>query len=273
LTVTHQCLNGSDAIDRNSLQGCPLVNMHRNRPLNLSVGIIFFCVTSNPLPSAHCWAEEEHLAIDLSVQSYIQQRVGEFDDIPAERKTELARIAAGVRERLEKKRPARLTFICTHNSRRSQIAQVWAAVAAGHYGIRGVESYSGGTEATAFNSRAVAALQRTGLVIERLDSGDNPHYAVQIAAEGEPLVCFSKVYGDPPNPKQDYFAVMTCSQADKSCPIVAGCDLRSPITYDDPKLADDTPEETARYDERCCQISREMLYLFSQVASKTAASN
>jgi len=244
-----------------------------HRPLNLSIGFILFCATSGLLPSAPCPAEEQHTGVNPQVASYIQQRVGEFDEIPADRKQELARIAAYAQARLEKKQPLRLTFICTHNSRRSQIAQIWAAVAAGHYGVRGLESYSGGTEATAFNSRAVAALQRTGLLIERLDQSDNPHYAVQVAREADPLVCFSKVYGDAPNPKRDYCAVMTCSQADKNCPIVEGSDLRSPITYDDPKLADDTPEETARYDERCREISREMLYLFSQVANEKSSSD
>jgi arsenate reductase len=58
---------------------------------------------------------------------------------------------------------------------------------------------------------------------------------------------------------------MTCTQAEKNCPIVAGSSLRVGVHFEDPKVADDTPEEAAKYDERCQQICREMLYLFSQV--------
>ena len=58
---------------------------------------------------------------------------------------------------------------------------------------------------------------------------------------------------------------MTCSRADESCPVVMVADLRVGIPYDDPKAADGTPEESARYDERCKQIATEMFYLFSLV--------
>ena len=33
-----------------------------------------------------------------------------------------------------------------------------------------------------------------------------------------------------------------------------------------PKVSDDTPEEESIYDERCAQISREMLFLVSKIA-------
>ena len=58
---------------------------------------------------------------------------------------------------------------------------------------------------------------------------------------------------------------MTCSQADKSCPFVTGSETRIAIHYDDPKIADNTPEEKALYDERTEQIGREMFYVISQV--------
>jgi arsenate reductase len=198
-------------------------------------------------------------------KSFAEQRIHEFDEIPADRKVQLEELAKYVRERGQKQQSAKLTFICTHNSRRSHMAQIWAVVAADYYGITAVETYSGGTEATAFNPRSVAALERSGLKIQKADTSKNPHYDVRFCQTDKPLVCFSKVYNESPNPKTDYCAVMTCSQADKSCPVVAGALLRVAIPFEDPKVADNTPAEAARYDERCQQISREMLYLFSQV--------
>lgn len=202
-----------------------------------------------------------------AVEKYLDERTREFEQIPAERKTQLKKIALYVKSRVNSGQPARLTFICTHNSRRSHMSQIWAAAAASRYGIAGVETYSGGTEATAFNPRAIAAIERAGVKVEKADDTRNPRYAVQFRDSKESITCFSKVYSDPPNPKADFCAVMTCSQADKNCPQVDGCSLRVAIPFDDPKIADNTPEEAARYDERCAQISREMLYLFSQVGS------
>jgi arsenate reductase len=39
---------------------------------------------------------------------------------------------------------------------------------------------------------------------------------------------------------------MTCSEADKNCPIVLGALDRISLPYNDPKEADGTPEEAAR---------------------------
>lgn len=197
---------------------------------------------------------------------YLNDRVSEFDLIPSERRTELATVAVYVRERLSKSEIAKLTFICTHNSRRSHLSQIWAQIAADYYGLTGVETFSGGTEATAFNPRAVAAMQRCGLrIVPDAPNTTNPRYSVFSSDSASPQICFSKTYGDPPNPNQHYCAVMTCSQADNACPLVMGCDLRIPIRYEDPKVADDTEFESQRYDERSAQICREMLYMMSRV--------
>jgi len=80
-----------------------------------------------------------------SVQSYLEQREQEFDRIPKEHRTRLEELARYVRAGAANERPPRLTFVCTHNSRRSQIAQIWARTAAAHHGIAGAETYSGGT--------------------------------------------------------------------------------------------------------------------------------
>lgn len=178
----------------------------------------------------------------------------------------LSKVADYIRARLSKSEPTKLTFICTHNSRRSHLSQIWAQVAAECYGLDGVETFSGGTEATEFNPRAVAAMQRCGLKIVADDpAATNPRYSVYTSDSSTPQVCFSKVYGAPPNPCKGFCAVMTCSQADDACPLVMGCELRMPIRYEDPKVADDTEFETQRYDERSAQICSEMLYMMSLI--------
>jgi arsenate reductase (thioredoxin) len=205
-------------------------------------------------------------SVDLypAISSYLELRRSEFDQIPDFRQLELQQLAAYVRQHL----PAsvKLTFICTHNSRRSHLSQIWAKVAADVVGLSEVETFSGGTEATAMNPRVVDSLRRTGFVIDSSDASvDNPIYEVQYTDDAAPLRCFSKVYDESPNPTAGYCAIMTCASADEACPLVSGCDLRLPIRYDDPKVSDGTPQEAVVYDERSAQISREMLFAMSQV--------
>lgn len=198
---------------------------------------------------------------------YIEDRTAEFDAIPADRKVELEALAAFVRSARDTG-VARLNFICTHNSRRSHFGQVWAQVGAHHFGIDSlVNTYSGGTEATAFNERAVGALRRAGLDIHPSAISDNPRYAVHYAADRAPMVCFSKKYDDgAANPTSGFAAVMTCAQADRGCPVVYGSTARFSTPYEDPKASDGLPEERDTYDERCAQVAREMLYMMSRAA-------
>ncbi|MCE3017163.1 MAG: low molecular weight phosphatase family protein [Pirellula sp.] len=208
--------------------------------------------------------EDTSTALYPELKRHIMEAITHFERIPNDRKDELAQVADYICDRLSNSMPAKLIFICTHNSRRSHLSQIWAQIAAEFYGLKGVETFSGGTEATAMNPRAVAALQRCGLKIHADDpSVANPLYSVTASDSSTPQWCFSKVYSDPPNPSGGYCAVMTCSQADDACPLVRGCDLRVPIRYEDPKIADDTEFESQRYDERTAQICREMLYLMS----------
>jgi hypothetical protein len=145
------------------------------------------------------------------------------------------------------------------------MCQLWAALAAWYYGIEWVECFSGGTEATAFNPSAVKAMRDAGMAISTRDASPNPRYEVTFREQMVPLVVFSKKYSDPPNPTSGFVAVMTCSDADEACPIVHGSSARVTLTYEDPKLFDGTAEEEVRYAERCNQVAREMLFLFSSV--------
>jgi arsenate reductase len=200
------------------------------------------------------------------LQRYLNEKViPAMAYIPAERKENLDLIAAFVEERKAAGASADLTFICTHNSRRSHLSQLWAATAAWYFAQDHVRTYSGGTEGTAFNPRAVAAVERAGFKVVKPE-GRNPVYEVSFTEDRAAERCWSKVYNDPDNPQKDFCAVMTCSEADKNCPIVFGALDRISLPYNDPKEADGTPEEASRYDERCLQIAAEMFYVMRQAA-------
>jgi len=161
-----------------------------------------------------------------------------------------------------------LIFICTHNSRRSIMSQIWAQTGAEYFGIPNIVCYSGGTESTAFNPRALKAVEKAGFKIEKKDNSENPIYLVYYSDDKEPLECFSKVYSDKFNPQKDFAAIMTCSDADANCPVVFGAEARFSIRYNDPKEYDGTELETKKYNERFDEIGKEMLFVFDMVSKK-----
>jgi arsenate reductase len=185
-----------------------------------------------------------------------------FESIDATRKNELNAMINYIKSKVVKNETALLNFICTHNSRRSQLSQVWAQVAAHYYGIK-ANCYSGGVEVTAFNERAVESLKRMGFLIEARGE-NNPSYFVSFSKDAIPIVAFSKTYDNSINPKSGFAAIMTCSHADENCPFIVGCEARIPVRYEDPKAFDDTPQEAEKYDERSLQIATEMFYVFSK---------
>jgi len=203
--------------------------------------------------------------LNASLQPYVQQITAEFNQIPDKRKRALTKLALYISTKQSSGEQAQLTFICTHNSRRSHMAQIWTQVAAHYYGVEGIQTYSGGTEVTAFNSRAVAAMKKVGFNIKTVKEGNNPVYAVTFAENVAAIESFSKKYDDQVNPQKDFAAIMNCSEADKNCPFIPGASLRIPIPYDDPKNFDGTAQEEAQYDERCRQIAREMFFMVSKI--------
>lgn len=248
----------------------------RTRSIVALAGLLLACASPAPSTSEPQPAPSEPAPSDLAMPKhdlelhptlaqYVESLQAELASIPEERRQTLDRIAEFVAAERAAGRTAKLVFICTHNSRRSHMSQIWATSAAAWYGIEGVEAYSGGTEASAFNPRAVAALQRAGFALDEQPTGDNPHYRLGYSPERPPIEAFSKVFSAPTNPNAEFAAIMNCSEADEACPLVPGATLRISLAYDDPKQADGTPEEQARYDERCRQIAAEMFYLFSQV--------
>jgi len=200
------------------------------------------------------------------LESYVNKRKGSLDQVPEDRKARLDKLAASIRDGLDRDGKVSLLFICTHNSRRSHMGHLWAQLAAWYHGVEQVTCYSGGTEATSFNRQAIRALKEAGFSIDRKHPGANPMYLVRFPGVKNEIRVFSKKYTDPPNPTRDFIAVMTCDEANEACPLVIGASQRHALTYIDPKAYDGKEGEREAYAERCSQIATEMLYLFSQVS-------
>ena len=184
--------------------------------------------------------------------------------ISIERKALLQPLIDFIQEKVNANKEIRLNFICTHNSRRSHLSQVWAQIMAAKKDIN-IVSYSGGTEATALFIEAKNALERDGFRVQKLSESENPVYAIKYAENELPIIGFSKTYDDAFNPKSEFAAILTCSNADKGCPFIAGAEKRIPITYEDPKVFDNTPIQQQMYSERSLQIAKEMSYVFNQI--------
>ncbi len=202
--------------------------------------------------------------VTLTLTEYIDSVKEEFSLISDDRKRRLEPLTKFVQEKMEKQELANLILICTHNSRRSHLSQVWAQVAARHYGIANVFAYSGGTEETALFPSAAKALEKAGLQVIQLSEDKNPVYSIKYEENEPAIVAFSKRYDDYFNPQSSFAAVMTCNHADQNCPFIPGA-LRISLPFEDPKAFDNTPQQEEKYDERCRDIARELLYAFSKI--------
>lgn len=186
--------------------------------------------------------------------------------ISEERKQVLQPLIDYIREKRTHKEKIRLNFICTHNSRRSHLSQIWAQTMAHYFKIDHVECYSGGTEATAMFPKVAETLAKQGFEVTKLSENQNPVYAIKFDKDEMPVVGFSKKYDDPFNPESGFCAVMTCSSADQGCPFIAGADKRIPVRYEDPKMYDGNAEMDEKYLQKSLEIGQEMFYVFSKVA-------
>ena len=198
------------------------------------------------------------------LQNSINKIVSNFDSISGDRKEIINKLTNYINTKVDKNLDINLNFICTHNSRRSHLAQIWAQLAAEYYNINNVKTYSGGTEATAFYKSAVKAIEEFGFDVTKIKDQENPVYKISLSDKTS-FEVFSKKFDDNINPKDNFCAIMTCSSADEACPFVPGCDLRIALTYNDPKEFDGTDIENEKYKERAFEIATEIFYAFSQV--------
>lgn len=190
----------------------------------------------------------------------------EITKISEDRKAVLYPLIEFLKDKIKNNKPIRLNFICTHNSRRSHLSQVWAQTMACYYNINNVSCYSGGTEATAMFPKVGETLTHQGFQIIKLSTGDNPVYSIKFTDNDPGVIAFSKQFSDAFNPVSGYAAIMTCASADEACPAVFGCDIRIAITYEDPKKSDGTPLQNQTYFNRSLEIATEMKYVFSSLS-------
>ena len=199
----------------------------------------------------------------MTVREFIQNL--DTSSITEDRIEILKKIAEYVNTKLENNEPVNLNFICTHNSRRSHLSQVWAQTIARYKNLKNVTCYSGGTEATALFPSSAKALENSGFQVLKLTESTNPIYAIKSDPEASPIIGFSKKFSDVFNPQSNYGAILTCSSADAECPFVPGADVRVPLTFEDPKAFDGTNIQAEKYFERSSQIATEMKYLFHEL--------
>lgn len=196
-----------------------------------------------------------------SLRLTIQTLLDSKDLISSERRRHLEGLADLINS--QKSERVVLNFICTHNSRRSQMSQAWAIVSTVWFGLKNIHCVSGGTEVTSFNRRAVRALSEQGLDLRLKVNTSNPGY--ELFFDGlKPVEMYSKTYQqatlDP------FIAVITCNHADANCPLVVGASARYSLPFIDPGHSDGKPEEAEVYLETANIIGRELLYLFLKVS-------
>jgi len=200
-----------------------------------------------------------------TIQDHIDTLETSFNLIATKRQTLLQNCAHSISKQLTEKSSSEIIVICTHNSRRSQLAELWITLASMHYKLNSISSFSGGSESTAFNHRMVNALIDFGLEFNLKQAGKNPQYIVTIDEEKHKQHCFSKIYNHSFNPQKDFIAILVCHSADEACPTIFGAAERFFVPYVDPKRADDTDEEKSAYADKVMEIGREMLYMMSKV--------
>ena len=204
--------------------------------------------------------------LDSLMYASLEQFIKNLDTntISDSRKEELKTLIEYVKNKRDMGSEVKLNFICTHNSRRSQLSQIWAQTVADYFDIN-VKTFSGGVEVTAFNKTAVDTLQSQGFEVESTGV-QNPLYELSYDENDAGIVAFSKLFDHPENPQSNFAAIMTCSHADENCPFIPGAEVRIPVRYEDPKIADGTPQEQEVYASRSIEIATEMKYVFAQVA-------
>jgi len=143
-----------------------------------------------------------------------------------------------------------LLFVCTHNSRRSQLAEAWAHLIFSKE--PGIRVASCGTERTQCHPHTVEALEADRWAVREMQPG-----SYHIERDGVSTTLFSKSLDEfavtPPS-----IAFMTCAEADEACPAILGAVARFPWRYEDPKRADGSPEALTTYIETSRAIRRDL---------------
>ena len=185
--------------------------------------------------------------------------------IAEERKARLQPLIEYIQTKVALGALVNLNFICTHNARRSHLAQIWTQTMACYFKIDSLFCFSGGTEATALYPSVKETLEGQGFEFEITSAETNPHYQILFSDNEPAIIAFSKKYDALFNPNSNFAAIMTCSHADENCPIIPGAEKRILMSYEDPKKYDNSNLEAAMYAACSLQIACEMYHVFSAI--------
>ncbi|MEO9571193.1 MAG: hypothetical protein ABJH82_03300 [Polaribacter sp.] len=181
-----------------------------------------------------------------------------------DRKELLVKISKGIAVEYKNEGIVNLNFICTHNSRRSQLGQVWGFFAANYFNLN-INSFSGGTEVTAFYRNTVKTLQSVGFTFHLANfSHQNPKYVISFKGTSKSIFGFSKRFDNKENTKP-FIAITTCNNADTNCPFIPEAIYRFHLPFVDPKSSDGTELQDESYLKTNQQIAAEVYFIFAEV--------
>ena len=153
----------------------------------------------------------------------------------------------------------KIIFICTHNSRRSQLAEIWAHTFNFVF-EKNIKVFSAGTVKDKFSSRLVSVLKEIGFKVKKKSN----KFIFNFSENHNSIPMNSKLI-DEIYLKDNFITIMTCSNADKNCPVIPNALSRILLSYEDPKKFDFTNQETKKYKETSHKIALEFYYIFKNL--------
>jgi len=149
----------------------------------------------------------------------------------------------------------KIVFICTHNSRRSQLCEVWGSILSKRFNLD-LFFYSAGTKKTEVYTEVIKSLQRAGLEIDMEGKIKLMHNQIELHSK-----TLDEIKED------EFIAMMTCSDAEKNCPVDQRSKKNIILFYDDPKKYDRTIHESNEYDKTCRLIASELNAIFKTLVN------
>lgn len=195
----------------------------------------------------------------MSIEEFLRKSAMTINEIKPKRMEKLDVIARMIKKDVQHKGLANVVFVCTHNSRRSQFAEVALSLCLRELNMEQIETYSCGTEETRIAQPVVDLLKTYDMEVSEEVDKENP--IVSLDYEGWSKKLFSKTYEYKGFEDKEFVAVMVCDDAAENCPFVPRFVNRIPHSYIDPKRADGTDLQEKRYSQTFSLILQEMMYL------------
>jgi ArsR family transcriptional regulator, arsenate/arsenite/antimonite-responsive transcriptional repressor / arsenate reductase (thioredoxin) len=141
--------------------------------------------------------------------------------------------------------PARVLFLCTHNSARSQMAEALLRhLVLRHLGGDQVEVFSAGTEVTRVHPQALVTLERQGIET----SGLHSKHLNQLLGQ------------------QFDYVITVCDRASESCPIFPGDPERIHWSFPDPSAVTDPAEQQMAFTQVFVGLEKRLKLLLTLIA-------